>query len=72
MLLYFLSLLKNVFVYYFSLHWVSVAVCGLSLVAMSRGHSLVAVCGLLRAVASLCLRSGALDTLGLRSCGSWA
>ena len=71
MLLYFLSLLKKC-VYYFSLHWVLVAVRGLSLVAVSRGYSLVAVCGLLRAAASLCLQSRALDTLGLRSCGSWA
>jgi len=35
------------------LHWVFVAVPGLSLVAESRGYSLVAVSGLLIAVASL-------------------
>ena len=37
----------------YSVHWISVAVRGLSLVAASRGSSLVAVCGLLNLVASL-------------------
>ena len=32
---------------YFWLHWVFVAACGLSLVAVSGGSSLVVVCGLL-------------------------
>ena len=44
---YFLS------IHCFWLHWVFVAARGLSLVAESRGYSLVAVCGLLIAVASL-------------------
>ena len=39
---------------YFWLHWVFVAVCGLSLVAASRGYSLV-VLRLLTVVASLVL-----------------
>ena len=38
---------------YFWLHWVLVAVFGLSLVVASRGYSLLAVLGLLTAVASL-------------------
>ena len=38
---------------YFRLHWVLVAVFGLSLVVASRGYSLLAVLGLLTAVASL-------------------
>ena len=40
------------FVYFWS-RWVFVAVCGLLLVAMSRGYSVVAACRLLIAVASL-------------------
>ena len=38
---------------YFGLHWVSVAMFGLSLVVASRGYSLLGVLGLLTAVASL-------------------
>ena len=38
---------------YFRLHWVLVAVFGLSPVVASRGYSLLAVLGLLTAVASL-------------------
>ena len=41
----------NLFIYFW-LHWVFVAVCELSLVAASGGHSSVAVRGLLIAVAS--------------------
>ena len=37
----------------FWLCWVSVAACGLSLIAASRDHFLVVVCGLLIVVASL-------------------
>ena len=44
--------------FYFWLHWVFVAVCGLSLVAMSGGYSLVAMLGLLIAVASLFAEHG--------------
>ena len=43
---------------YFWLHWVSVAVHGLSLVVTSRGSSLVAVCGLLITVVSLVAEHG--------------
>ena len=38
---------------YFWLHWVFVAMFGLSLVVASRGYSLLGVLGLLTAVASL-------------------
>ena len=38
--------------FYFWLHWALIAVCGLSLVAVSRGYSLIALHGLLTAVAS--------------------
>ena len=38
---------------YFWLCWVFVAACGLSLMAASRDHSLVVMCGLLIVVASL-------------------
>lgn len=39
--------------YFSPLHWISVAVCGLSPVAASTGYSLVAMCGLLNLVVSL-------------------
>ena len=38
---------------HFWLHWLFLAACGLSLVVESRGFSLVAVCRLFKAVASL-------------------
>ena len=31
------------FIYYFWLHWVFIAVCGLSLVVVSKGYSLAAM-----------------------------
>ena len=37
----------------FPSHWVLDAVCGLSLAVVSRGYSLIVVCGLLIAAASL-------------------
>ena len=43
---------------HFWLHWVIVAECRFSLVAASRSFSLVAVCGLLTAVASLVSEPG--------------
>ena len=51
-LFYLLELLKILFVY-FSVFWVLIATCELSLVAASKGHSLVAMFGLLTAVAFL-------------------
>ena len=47
-----------VYLIYFWLHWIFVAACGLSLVAVSGGYSLVAVLGLLIAVASLVVEHG--------------
>ena len=44
--------------FFFPLHWVFVAACGLSLVAVSGGSSLVIVCRLLMAVASLAAEHG--------------
>ena len=58
-LFYFLVLLKILFVY-FSVFWVLIATCGLSLVAASEGHSLVAMFGLLTAVAFLLCSAQAL------------
>ena len=49
----FFSILFMCLLIYFCLHWVFVAVSSLSLVAASRGYSLVAVCRLLIVVASL-------------------
>ena len=51
------DLLKKIFIYVW-LHWVFIAAHGLSLVMMSRGYSLVAVRGLLIAVASLVMEHG--------------
>ena len=46
-------------IYYFCLCWVFIALlCGLSLVAVSGGCSLIVVCGLLTAVASLVAEHG--------------
>ena len=67
-----------IFFFFFWLHWVFVAACGLSLVAVSGGLLFVAVHGLLIAMASRC-RARALETRasvvvvhGLSSCGSLA
>ena len=46
--------------------------CGLSLVAVSGGYSLVVVDGLLTAVASLVAEHGLSRCVGFRSCGAWA
>ena len=51
-------------------HWVFIAAPGLSLVAASRGYSLVAVRRLLMAVASRC-GARAVGLLGFSSCGTW-
>ena len=51
------------------MRWAFAAVCGLSLVAVSRGYPLVAICGFLIAVASGTWAS-IVATCGLRSCGS--
>ena len=48
----------NLFLFYFWLCWVFVALCGLSLVAVSGGYSLIEVCGLLIAVAYLVVKRG--------------
>ena len=56
---------------YFPLCWVLVAVHGLSLVAVSRGYSRVAMCGLLIAWLLL-LQSMALGHEGFSSCSSRA
>ena len=46
-----LRIFKKLFIYW--LYWIFFTVCWLSLVALNRGYSLVVVCGLLVAVASL-------------------
>ena len=53
MALKFSSFFKTILFIYFWLCWVFVAVQAFSLVAVSGGYSLVAVCGLLVVVASL-------------------
>ena len=47
-----LLVFKKLFIYFW-LHWVFIAACGLSLVAVSGEYCLVAVCGLLTAMASV-------------------
>ena len=48
----------NLFLFYFWLGWVFVALCGLSLVAVSGGYPLTEVCGRLTAAASLVAKCG--------------
>ena len=52
-LLFFFYLFIYLFIYFFWLFWVFVAACGLSLVAVRRGSSLVAGHGLLTGMPSL-------------------
>ena len=68
-----ISLWKNLFIYlfYFWPHWPFVAASRLSLIAGSRGYSLIAVHRLLTAVASHC-RVWTLGYAGFSSCGTWA
>ena len=72
-------LFKILFMYYFWLRWVFIAVCGLSLVGVSRAYFPVALCRLLIVVAFLIAEHQALGTQasgvaarGLSSCNSWA
>ena len=60
------ALCLSLFFVYFWLCLIFIAVCRLSLVAASRGYSLVAVCGLLTVAASLVVEHG------LISCHPWA
>ena len=60
-------LLKHLFICLW-LHWIFIAVHGLSLVVASRGYSLLSVCGLLTVLASCC-RAQALKC-GLSGCGA--
>ena len=55
---------------YFWLHWVFFMTCRLSLVAASKGSSLVAVCGLLIAAASLVADHRLWGFVALRDVGS--
>ena len=48
----------NIYMFIYWLCWVFVAVRGFSLVAVSESYSLVAVCGLLKVVASLVAEHG--------------
>ena len=60
-----------IYLFYFWLHWVFVAGCGLSLVSQSGGYSLVMVPGLPVAAASRC-GAQALGRSGFSSCGTRA
>ena len=59
------------FTYYFWLCWVFIAGWGFSLVAMSRGHSLVCGVQASHCGGSSCCRARALGLMGFRSCCSW-
>ena len=48
----------SLFFFFFWLHWVFIAECKFSLVAVCEGCSLVAVCGLLLLMASLVAEDG--------------
>ena len=66
--------LKNKFIYvfiYLWLHWVFVAVCGLSLVAASGGYSLLQFMGFSLWWLLLLQSTGSRRT-GFSSCGTWA
>ena len=63
---------KKIIVFIHWLCWVFTAAWAFSLVAASGSHSLLAVCRLLIAVASLVVEHKALGHEGLSSCGSWA
>ena len=69
LLIYFFKVLF--FIFFCWLYWVFVAPRGLSLVAVSRGYSLVELHGLLVAVASPC-GAWSLGHVGFSSCGAWA
>ena len=56
----------------FWLCWVFVAACGLSLVAVSRGYSLLAARGLSYCSGFSCYRAQALECVGFCSCSSQA
>ena len=66
------------FYFYFWLHWVFVAVCGLSLVAASKGYSLLQCAGFSLGGFSCCgawalgTRASVVVARGLSGCGSWA
>ena len=64
---------KNLFVYLFIfwLHWVFVAVCGLSLVALSGGYSLLRCAGFSLQWLLLLWSTGSRHA-GFSSCGMWA
>ena len=67
---HFLKYLFILFIYFW-LHWVFVAACGLSLVAVSRGYSSLQCAGFsLRWL--LLLRSTGSRCMGFSSCGAWA
>ena len=71
-LIYFYRLFIIFYLFVYSwLHWVFAAVCGLSLVAVSGGYSLVLVYRLLIVVASLVASMDSRNT-GFSSCSSWA
>ena len=63
--------LKLLFIYYFWLHWVFVAACGLSLVAASGGYSSLRCVGF-SLPWLLLLRSTGSRRMGFSSCGAWA
>ena len=53
---------------YFWLHWVFLAVCGLSLVAVKRGYSLVAMHGASHCSGFCCWRAQSQGCVGFSSC----
>ena len=61
---------KFIFILFLAV-WVLVASCGLSLVVVSGGYSLIEVCGVLIAVASLVAKPGS-RFMGFSHCGPWA
>ena len=61
---------KNFF--YFWLHWIFIAACGLSLVLVSRNYSLVVGHGISSSGSFSCCRARSLKHVSFSSCGFWA
>ena len=67
--------MTNLSIHSFLAGWVFIAVCWLTLTAVSRGHSLVAMCGLLIVVAFLvvvCVWASVVVVYGLDCCATQA
>ena len=63
---------KKNYLFYFWLHWIFIAACGLSLVMVSRNYSLVVGNGISLSGSFSYCRARSLKHVSFSSCGSWA